>query len=270
MGRCHISRFGSWTGKVENMVYQGMAHIYDLFMKDAPYDDWIAFTKAIFKQSAKKMTHVVDLGCGTGEITARLANDGYRMTGVDNSLDMLTHAQHKSSEKSLSIQWLHQDLNELTGLTGLDAAISYCDVINYITEKEDLKNVFTRIANSLKEGGLFIFDVHDLHHVENHLVNQTFADVTDEAAYIWFCMEGEEIGEMYHDLTFFAQNRNVYQRFEEYHHQRTYSINYYKQLLQAAGFKNIKVYADFLLTEQYSKETTERIFFAAEKGSEEC
>lgn len=212
-----------------------MSFLYDQLMENAPYDKWVNFTQEAFKQSGKQIQSVVDLGCGTGEITQQLAKKGYKMCGVDYSADMLAHAEHKANEEGVSIQWLHQDLKELDGLTNLDAAISYCDVINYIVNEVEIRTVFERVANSLKDGGLFIFDVHSLFHVKHNCINQTFADVTEEASYIWFCSEGENSGEMYHDLTFFALDGESYKRFEEFHHQRTYSIAFYQQLLIEAG-----------------------------------
>ncbi|WP_010650963.1 class I SAM-dependent DNA methyltransferase [Oceanobacillus massiliensis] len=250
------------------MAYQEMATLYDKLMLNAPYDEWIAFTEQVLNESGKNITKIADLGCGTGEITTRLAQAGYSMTGIDYSADMLTYAAHKASEKNLSIQWLQQDLINLTGLMDYDAAISFCDVINYITEPAELEKTFQNVAESLKPGGIFMFDVHSLFQVEQHYINQTFADVTEEASYIWFCSAGDERGEMFHDLTFFALDGEDYKRFDEYHHQKTYSVDFYKNLLRHAGFENLKVFADFSLKQNFIEEKAERIFFLAEKRSE--
>lgn len=244
-----------------------MAYVYDKLMAHAPYDKWADFTKKVIKHSGKQIEQIADLGCGTGEITARLARAGYRMTGVDYSTEMLAYAEHKASEEGLRVQWMSQDLREMQGLVAQDVAVSYCDVMNYITTEEELRNVFKRVADALKDGGLFIFDVHSMYHVEHNLINQTFADVTEDASYIWFCSEGDLPGEMYHDLTFFALNGEKYERFDEYHHQRTYSSLFFQEILHAAGFENIKMYADFNLKNEIIDEKAERFFFLAEKRS---
>ncbi|MBR3120203.1 MULTISPECIES: class I SAM-dependent DNA methyltransferase [Oceanobacillus] len=249
------------------MAYQQMASLYDQLMVNAPYDAWVSFTEEMIKQTGKEAERIADLGCGTGEIATRLAERGYHITGVDYSTEMLTHAAHKAEEKNLSIQWIHQDLTKLTGLFEYDVAISYCDVMNYITEPMDLQKSFHNIANCLKEGGLFIFDVHSLSHVEKNYMNQTFAEVTDEASYIWFCSAGDDPGEMFHDLTFFALEEETYKRFDEFHHQKTYPVTFYKKILKESGFENIKLFADFSTKVNNVDENSERIFFLAEKRS---
>lgn len=249
------------------MAYQQMAYLYDKLMEEAPYDQWLNFTQEAFHNSGKTINTIADIGCGTGVITSKLAKAGYQLTGVDYSGDMLTYAEHTANEQNISVQWLQQDLRELQGLENFDAAVSYCDVINYITAADELERAFNNIANILKPGGLFLFDVHSLFHVQHNFINQTFADVLEDTSYIWFCMEGDYPGEMYHDLTFFSLDGDKYSRFDEYHHQRTYSITFYKELLKNSGFENIRMYADFSTNEDSIHDEAERIFFTATKGS---
>lgn len=241
-----------------------MASIYDKLMMDAPYDEWLEFTKQIIDESNRSINTIIDLGCGTGEIALRLAGQGYKVTGIDYSSDMLTLAAHKANNKNFSIQWIHQDMRELQGFKDMDLVISYCDSINYITTENELSAVFQRVAAALKPGGQFVFDVHSLYHMEHQLINQTFADVTEDASYIWFCSEGDYTGEAFHELTFFESEGDKYIRFDEMHHQRTFSIEVYKKLLIDAGFSNIKIYGDFHFNNAHIKEDTERIFLLAE------
>ncbi|GAB3795246.1 class I SAM-dependent DNA methyltransferase [Virgibacillus kimchii] len=247
------------------MAYRQMAGVYDALMTNAPYNKWLEFTKQMIHKNGKSVHTIVDLGCGTGEIALRLAEENYRVIGVDVSSEMLTLAAHKANEKNLPVHWIHQDMRELDGFRDMDLVISYCDSMNYMTTVEDVRSVFERVASSLKRDGLFIFDVHSLHHMEYQLKNRTFADVTEDASYIWFCSAGEHPGEAYHELTFFSLENDKYIRFDELHHQRTFSVDVYKDLLVHAGFKNIKVYGDFSFHDATVNEDTERLFFTAEK-----
>ncbi|WP_047986347.1 class I SAM-dependent DNA methyltransferase [Ornithinibacillus californiensis] len=246
------------------MAYQLMAGLYDQFMGDAPYDQWVKLTERIIKQYDLKTPRIIDLGCGTGEITIKLAKN-YSITGIDYSSDMLTIAEQKASVKNLKIDWVHQDLVDLEGLVGFDVAISYCDVINYITSIESLQKVFTNVAKALNENGILVFDIHSVKHVEEELVGNTFSDVTESSAYIWNCFPGDHEGEMFHELTFFQKNGESYSRFDETHHQQTFAVHVYKELLNNAGLEILNIHADFLLENNFSESNAERIFIIAQK-----
>jgi len=221
------------------MAYQQLAHVYDAFMADAPYEQFLDFTMNVFTEFGQDVHRIADLGCGTGKMAVKLAEKGFSVTAIDYSADMLTVAQQHAAELKQVVQFIHQDLRELEGLEGLDAAVSYFDVMNYIVSPVEIQETFKHVEASLKEGGLFLFDVHSVHQIEHHYAGETFSVVEDDMAYIWFCEAGEEPGEVYHDLTFFVQNGSVYERFEECHHQHTYSIDFYKEKLLEAGFKKI-------------------------------
>lgn len=69
-----------------------------------------------------------------------------------------------------------------------------------------------------------------------------------------------------HELTFFVYNEEIdgYQQLQEIHTERTYDLETYTRLLQKAGFKDIKVSADFGRHDVTSE--TDRWFFSATKA----
>lgn len=250
------------------MAYEHMASVYDQLMNDAPYDEWLAFTKGIFTTYGENPKTVADLGCGTGEITIGLAEAGYESYGIDFSADMLAYAEQKVHTDHLPIHWIQQDLRTLNGFKNLDAAVSFCDVMNYIITESDLRATFKNIYHSLKPSGLFMFDIHSMDYVENRMKNNTFTEILDEVAYIWDCIPGEQVGEMYHEMTFFTVNeQGTYDRMDESHHQRTYSISFYEKLLIETGFEKPVLYSDFSLEKEKFDEKSERIFFVTKKRS---
>ena len=248
------------------MVYSKMAALYDRLMVDAPYDDWVAVIQEVIGSNTdRQIKSIVDFGCGTGVITRKLAVQGYDITGIDVSNDMLELAK-KESDPSLSINWLQQDITKLSNIPYMDMAISCCDVVNYIVNPSDLTDFFHSVYRSLNNNGLFLFDVHSLLNVEENYMNNTFADVTETAAYIWYCQPSDQEGEMFHELTLFEENQSgKYERYTETHHQRTFSVEYYKKLLGNSGFNNIEVFADFSFESKNHIQEGERIFFLAKK-----
>ncbi|MGN8645570.1 class I SAM-dependent DNA methyltransferase [Gracilibacillus sp. HCP3S3_G5_1] len=242
------------------MVYSKLAYIYDVLMDDAPYEEWQFFVEHFCEKRSK----MLDLGCGTGRLSNQFAKAGFSVTGVDLSEDMLAFAQANTT----GVQFIQQDIRELQGLTGFDIVVSLCDVINYINSKADLEKVFINVRESLVKDGLFIFDVHSIKHFQENMVGQTFAEIYDDISYIWFCEQGGEIGSVEHDLTFFLLNEETgeYERFDEQHSQRTFSVETYKELLEKAGFESITIYGDFSLEKSNKPEENQRNFFVCRKG----
>jgi len=64
------------------MSYEQFAYLYDELMKDAPYDQWVSFVKSILVQHEVEAARLLDLACGTGELSVRFAKQGFRLQGL--------------------------------------------------------------------------------------------------------------------------------------------------------------------------------------------
>ncbi|OLO38912.1 SAM-dependent methyltransferase [Alkalihalophilus pseudofirmus] len=245
------------------MNYEQFAYLYDHLMKDAPYDDWLTFTETKLQTYLPEGNELLDVGCGTGELLIRLTKKGYQTTGVDLSSEMLVVARDKLEANNLQVPLFEQDMRSLDGLGQFDAILTYCDSLNYLTSIEDVQVAFSSFHKSLKDKGLLILDVHSCYKMDQIFAGQLFADDEEEVSYIWKAFEGEFPHSIEHDLTFFVRNEDeTYTRYEEFHQQRTYSIDEYKQCLEDAGFSVEEISADF---GNKVTETSERIFFVARK-----
>ena len=142
--------------------YESFARVYDDFMDNIPYDEWAGYVISLLKEKGIEEGLLLDLGCGTGNITQRLAKSGYDMIGVDNSAEMLEIAQEKNIEEESQILYLLQDMREFELYGTVRAVISICDSMNYIIEYEDLTEVFRLVNNYLDPEGYFIFDMNTL------------------------------------------------------------------------------------------------------------
>ena len=68
--------------------YHEFAYFYDELNGEADYDALQQYIVSAFKNSGLPGNIVADLGCGTGELTLRLAGSGYDMIAIDASADM--------------------------------------------------------------------------------------------------------------------------------------------------------------------------------------
>lgn len=79
-----------------NESYTSFAQVYDMFMDNVDYPAWSKYLIQLLKEYQVEDGLVLDLGCGTGNMTELLAKEGYDMIGVDNSEDMLEIASEKT------------------------------------------------------------------------------------------------------------------------------------------------------------------------------
>ncbi|MFE5426993.1 class I SAM-dependent methyltransferase [Peribacillus simplex] len=247
------------------MTYERFAYVYDELMKDAPYEKWLMILTAKLEQYGIGGRKVLDLACGTGEMTVELAQHGFEVTGVDLSDEMLLVANEKAVKLGLSIPLFQQNMAELEGLGQFDCVTIFCDSLNYLRDEEDIVKTFSRVHEHLKEGGLFLFDVHSIYKMEEIFRDNTFAVNGEEVSYIWDCFPGAEPYSVEHDLSFFVRDdeSGLYDRFDELHYQRTYPVEQYKKWLEQAGFTVSEILAD--LEDAPLAAETERILFVASK-----
>ncbi|PKG24496.1 class I SAM-dependent DNA methyltransferase [Niallia nealsonii] len=248
------------------MTYGRFAYLYDRLMSDVPYEKWVKLIADAKEKYNISGNHLLDLACGTGELSISLAERGFQVTGVDISEDMLSVAQDKTNKKGQSIFYIEQDMSKLEGLPLFDIIGVFCDSLNYLQTEEEVIETFKGVHRHLDEKGLFIFDVHSLYKMNELFIDQTYAVNDEELSLIWQCYPGEYENSVEHDLTFFEldEESEMYNRYDELHCQRTYSIDQYKKWLKKTDFCLVDIIVDF--DEKESKENGERIFFLCQKA----
>ncbi len=243
--------------------YTNFAGVYDTFMDNVPYDEWVTYLKTLLDEYGVREGIVLDLGCGTGSVTERLAELGYDMIGIDNSQDMLEIARQKNMDNEGEILYLLQDMREFELYGTVQAVVSLCDSMNYITEEEELLEVFRLVNNYLDPGGIFIFDLNTEYKYRELLGGSTIAESRDECSFIWenYYDEEEQINE--YELTIFAKQEEgeLYQRFQEYHYQRAYGLELIRALIEESGLEFVGMYET--MTKDAPKEETERVYIIA-------
>lgn len=246
------------------MSYEKFAYLYDELMQDVPYSKWVEYVVERLNKYGLNRGALLDLACGTGELSVRFANEGFHVTGVDLSSDMLSVARAKAEQHRLSIPFFEQDMAELGGIGEFDVIVIFCDSLNYLPTEEKVAQTFVKVYESLKKGGTFFFDVHSLYKMNEIFANQTFTLNDDDLAYIWNCFPGEFSDSVEHELSFFVldERSGKYDRFDELHLQRTFPIKQYSSWLEHAGFEILEISADFAESPQPE---SERIFFLARK-----
>lgn len=265
--------------------YTGFAAVYDMFMDNVPYDEWVTYIEGLLKENNIHEGIILELGCGTGSITRRMSKLGYDMIGIDYSEDMLAIARDSNPEEDGSILYLCQDMREFELYGTVAAVISVCDSMNYLLTEEDLKKVFRLVNNYLDPGGIFIFDLDTRYTYETVLGDRTIAENREEGSFIWenTYYPEEMINEI--NLTLFiSENKypdehgrnhksldervaNCYQKYEETHYRRAYDLDTIRRLIEEAGMEWIAAY-DYL-TKNPPRPDSERVYIIAREKYQE-
>ena len=245
-------------------AYTSFARVYDAFMDNVPYKEWADYLGKILKEYGIDDGLVLDLGCGTGNMTEMLASSGYDMIGVDNAEEMLEIAMEKKVESGHDILYLLQDMREFELYGTVRAVISACDSVNYITDDEDLTEVFRLVNNYLDPEGLFVFDFNTEYKYREILGEQTIAEDREECSFIWdnYYDEDERINE--YELTLFVRDEEqpqLYRKYQEEHFQRAYTLEQIRHMLTEARLEYVTAYDDY--TKESPHDRSERICVVA-------
>ena len=198
-------------------AYTSFAAVYDTFMDNIPYEEWEKYLKSLLYEYGVREGLVLELGCGTGNMTEILAQSGYDMIGVDNAEEMLEIAIEKRMKSGLDILYLQQDMREFELYGTVKAIVSVCDSVNYILEEEELEEVFRLVNNYLDPGGVFIFDFNTVYKYREILGDQTIAENREECSFIWdnYYYEEERINEYEHITAYDAFTKEAPTRVSE-------------------------------------------------------
>ncbi len=179
---------------------------------------------------------ILDLCCGTGQLAAQLMSMGYKVTGVDGSPQMLTYAR----ENAPGINFVLGDARSLALPVKYHAVISAFDSLNHIMKLSELQQVFVRVYETLKPGGIFLFDLNadegfkqewqgEFNIIEDDhvcIVTQTYNEVARIARY---------------EVTIFRLRDGSWYRTDLNLLQKNHAPARVKAALQKTGFENIEI-----------------------------
>ncbi len=138
----------------------------------APYwDDFVGDDGNQFQQSLimpatdellalKAGETVLDIACGNGNYSRRMAAAGAIVTGFDGASHFIERAIERTNRVGLSINYFVQDATSETGLAALgtscfDAAVCSMALMDF----DPLEPLFRALHRALKPGGRFVFSL---------------------------------------------------------------------------------------------------------------
>ena len=240
------------------MSYDALASCYDSFV-GADYDDISALISSVLYSFGISQGKILDLACGTGEITQRFCKLGFDITGLDLSGNMLLKAREKCSAK-----FIKGDMTDFSFKEKFSAVICTLDSINHLESIDKIKKAFDCVYKCLDATGLFIFDMNSVYKHREILADNSFVYENSDCFLSWRNEYDEELARVKIVLDLFARQENGYKRESESFFEYDYLLEDICSLLEEVGFNVIDISGDYDMEE--INDDTERYFIVAGKG----
>ena len=180
---------------------------------------------------------VLDLCCGTGQFTARVAQRGFDVHGVDASEQMIHHARRNAPQSAFTVA----DARSFALHTRFDAAYSVFESLNHVPTLEGLEAAFRCVYAHLRPKSPFLFDLNredafDIYWNDTHAIVEPDNVCTLRSHYDARTRRAEC------DITVFDLDRGIWKRRDFTVRQTCHDIRAAHDALARAGFAAISLY----------------------------
>ncbi len=104
-------------------------------------------------------TRVLDLGCGPGLYSSRLARLGHECLGIDYSPASIAYAREEATREGLSCTYVHQDFRTAEYGTGYGLTMLIYGEFN-VFKPSDARRILDKAYRALADGGLLLLEPH--------------------------------------------------------------------------------------------------------------
>ena len=241
----------------KKQAYTHLAKWFEYLNDDCGYENWSQYL--IDRLSRFPLKSGLDIGCGGGWFTRAFQRQGYTMTGMDISPEMLDFAQETAFKAGVRSEYILGDITKTKLPARFDFVTAINDCINYIP-KIKLDTALKNVRGALKKGGVFLFDISSARKFKEKIANTVSADDRDDITYLSFNRE-ETDGVMMEVTLFVKRQDGAFERLDETHRQYVYTEEEICAALEKNGFELLEVEGHL----GEDKEISDRIGFLVKK-----
>ena len=218
-----------------------LAEAYDAMASNLfPYEQIAAHLSARLQHYRPPLWTILDIACGTGNLTLPLAQLGYQVSGLDVSPEMLALAQEKGAAKGLKIPFLCHDMRQAYPHEPVEGITCFYGGLNFLTTSEALRQALAAAYAALLPGGLLAFDQFSESKMRATFNGLKVADFGD--FYVSTRSRCDAAGQIVHSVTYFLPEADGrYRREEELQRLRLHPLPEIQRLLAETGFSLLAV-----------------------------
>ena len=117
---------------------------------------------ALWEELVAEGAEVVDLGCGTGRVSMRLARRGRKVTAVDQDPRVLEVLEERAAARGLAVECVCADVRELSIDHQFEAVLAPMQLVQLMRGETEREAMLTRALRHLRPGGVFAATLMDL------------------------------------------------------------------------------------------------------------
>ena len=119
---------------------------------------------------------MLDLGCGRGRHSRKLASLGFTVTGVDLAPASIAYARQFETEK---LSFFEHDMRLPFWGNFYDFIFNFFTSFGYFRTRREHDSAIRTVSAALKPGGVFVIDYLNVHYTEDHLVTNETKKIGD-------------------------------------------------------------------------------------------
>lgn len=223
--------------------FTDVAEVYDSLMSVVPYSYWVDYVERLWFRFETKPRRILDLACGTGNVTLELLERGLAVEGADVSAAMLEIARRKIPQE---VPLWCQDACALN-IPGdpFEGCVCLFDSLNYLLSLADLRRAFQSVHRHLVTGGTFVFDMNAIRALETGMFDQKGTGHDPSLEYEWHSAWERNSRLCTIRMEFRVRDREGTRVLHETHVQRGYTIEEIRGTLKESGFEVLGFYDAF-------------------------
>ena len=142
-----------------------------------------------------------------------------------------------SKNKYKNIEFLNESMLNLKDIRKYDAVISVFDTINYLHSLDELNMAFINIYNSIKNNGVFIFDVLNRKMIDSMFSDDIFADDRGNMSIIWKHSYNENLKLDEIETIFYVKEKDdLFRRISDKYMKMIFTNNQILEMAKSVGF----------------------------------